>query len=287
MVSTKPPSGMRDYLPDAVVKRRYVLGKVESVFQRYGFLPLETPTMENLSTLLGKYGDEGDQLLYRVLHRGERLSRALTQEKIDIADLAELGFRHVSIALNHRVLLRSMIEVTGIGESMEGTALVAIDKLDKIGPSGVQDELIERGIAPAAAQRLLDLTTVGQDKDNAQTLKALRAMLPLPQAQQALADLETLCHLTADAPAGPRLRLAPALARGLSYYTGPIFEVVSEDFSGSLGGGGRYDNLIGVFSGKQVPAVGFSLGLGRIFILMGGQQMVPASPIAGQVMGLS
>src|SRR6266478_10140227 len=94
MVSTKPPSGMRDYLPDAVVKRRYVLGKVESVFQRYGFLPLETPTMENLSTLLGKYGDEGDQLLYRVLHRGEKLSRTLTQEKIDMADLAELGLRY-------------------------------------------------------------------------------------------------------------------------------------------------------------------------------------------------
>ena len=361
MVSTKPPSGMRDYLPDAVVKRRYVLGKVESVFQRYGFLPLETPTMENLSTLLGKYGDEGDQLLYRVLHRGERLSRTLTQEKIDIADLAELGlrydltvplarvvaqyghqlprffkryqiqpvwradrpakgrfrefyqcdvditgttsllaetevvnaisevlldlgFRHVSIALNHRVVLRSMIEVTGIGAAMEGTALVAIDKLDKIGPSGVQDELIERGIAPMAAQCLLELTTVGQDKNNAQTLKALRAMLPLPQAQQALADLETLCHLTADAPAGPRLRLAPALARGLSYYTGPIFEVVSEDFSGSLGGGGRYDNLVGMFSGKQVPAVGFSLGLERILLLMEEQQMFPDLRMAAQVM---
>ena len=211
MVSTKPPSGMRDYLPDAVVKRRYVLGKVESVFQRYGFLPLETPTMEHLSTLLGKYGDEGDQLLYRVLHRGERLSRILTQDKIAIADLAELGlrydltvplarvvaqyghqlprffkryqiqpvwradrpakgrfrefyqcdvditgttsllaetevvnaisevladlgFRNVSIALNHRVVLRSMIEVTGIDQALEGTALVAIDKLDKIGP---------------------------------------------------------------------------------------------------------------------------------------------------------
>ena len=361
MVSTKPPSGMRDYLPDAVVKRRYVLGKVESVFQRYGFLPLETPTMENLSTLLGKYGDEGDQLLYRVLHRGERLSRTLTQEKIDMADLAELGlrydltvplarvvaqyghqlprffkryqiqpvwradrpakgrfrefyqcdvditgttsllaetevvnaisevlldlgFRHVSIALNHRVVLRSMIEVTGIGEAMEGTALVAIDKLDKIGPTGVLDELMERGIAPAAAQRLLALTTVAQDKDNAQTLKALRAMLPLPQAQQALADLETLCHLTADAPAGSRLRLAPALARGLSYYTGPIFEVVSEDFSGSLGGGGRYDNLVGMFSAKQVPAVGFSLGLERILLLMEEQQMFPDLRMTAQVM---
>jgi histidyl-tRNA synthetase len=161
---------------------------------------------------------------------------------------------------------------------------VAIDKLDKIGPTGVRDELVARGIAPEAAQRLLDLTTVAQDKANTQALKALREMLPVPQAQQALDDLETLCQITVDAPAGPRLRIAPALARGLSYYTGPIFEVVSEDFSGSLGGGGRYDNLIGMFSGKQVPAVGFSLGLERILLLMEEQQMFPALPMAAQVM---
>jgi len=352
---------MRDYLPDAVVKRRYVLGKVESVFQRYGFLPLETPTMEHLTTLLGKYGDEGDQLLYRVLHRGERLSRVLMQDKVEIADLAELGLRYdltvplarvvaqyghllprffkryqiqpvwradrpakgrfrefyqcdvditgttsllaeaevvnaisevlvdlgfgnFSIALNHRAVLRSMIEVTGIGHALEETALVAIDKLDKIGPAGVQDDLTARGIAPAAAQRLLELTTVAQHRDNLQTLLALREMIPLPQAQQALADLETLCTLTSAAPAGARLRIAPALARGLSYYTGPIFEVVSEDFSGSLGGGGRYDHLVGMFSNKQVPAVGFSLGLERILLLMEEQQRFPDLRMTAQVM---
>ena len=361
MPSTKPPSGMRDYLPDAVIKRRYVLEKVESVFQRYGFLPLETPTMENLSTLLGKYGDEGDQLLYRVLHRGERLSRTLTQTVVTIGDLAELGlrydltvplarvvaeyghqlprffkryqiqpvwradrpakgrfrefyqcdvdmtgttsllaetevlnaistvlatlgFHHVSIALNHRVVLRSMIEVAGIAPGLEGTALVAIDKLDKIGPEGVQAELSARGIAPESSQRLLEMTSVAQGHDNTQTLDALRALLPLPQAQQALTDLQTVCQLTAGTPAGPRLRITPALARGLSYYTGPIFEVVSEDFSGSLGGGGRYDNLVGMFSGKQVPAVGFSLGLERILLLMEEQQMFPALQYAAQVM---
>jgi len=194
--------------------------------------------------------------------------------------LVDLGFGNFSIALNHRAVLRSMIEVTGIGHALEETALVAIDKLDKIGPAGVQDELMARGIAPAAAQRLLELTTVGHDKDNLQTLQALRAMIPLPQAQQALADLETLCTLTSAAPAGARLRITPALARGLSYYTGPIFEVVSEDFSGSLGGGGRYDHLVGMFSHKQVPAVGFSLGLERILLLMEEQQMFPA--VCGQ-----
>src|SRR5688572_24423592 len=94
MPSTKPPGGMRDYLPEAVYKRRYVLGKVESAFQRYGFHPLETPAIENLSTLLGKYGEEGDQLLFRILHRGEKLTRVLGQEQVEIADLAELGLRY-------------------------------------------------------------------------------------------------------------------------------------------------------------------------------------------------
>lgn len=361
MVSTKPPSGMRDYLPDAVVKRRYVLGKIESIFQRYGFLPLETPTMENLSTLLGKYGDEGDQLLYRVLHRGEKLSRTLLQDTVEIADLAELGLRYdltvplarvvaqyghllprffkryqiqpvwradrpakgrfrefyqcdvditgttsllaeaevvnaisevlntlgfgnTRIALNHRVVLRSMIEVSGIEPRLEESALVAIDKLDKIGSEGVEAELRQRGMSPDSAQRLLALTTVGQTRNTTQTLQALREMLPLPQAQQALNDLEMLCQLTTEAPAGPRLHMAPALARGLSYYTGPIFEIVSDDFSGSLGGGGRYDNLVGMFSGKQVPAVGFSLGLERILMLLEEQQMFPALRMAPQVL---
>lgn len=361
MVSTKPPSGMRDYLPDAVGKRRYVLATVEEVFKRYGFLPLETPTMEHLSTLLGKYGAEGDQLLYRVLHRGDRLSRVLTQDSLDIADLADLGlrydltvplarvvaqyghqlprffkryqiqpvwradrpakgrfrefyqcdvdvtgtlsllaevevlnaicevldslgFRRFSIALNHRVLLRSIIEAAGLQATQEETALVAIDKLDKIGPEGVQAELLQRGIATDAAERLLDYTTVAADTSNAQRLQRLRHVLPLAPAQQALMDLATLFELTADAPAGPRLRLTPALARGLSYYTGPIFEIISSDFSGSLGGGGRYDNLVGMFSGKQVPAVGVSLGLERILLLMEEQQMFPALHLAAQVM---
>lgn len=361
MPSTKPPSGMRDYLPEAVYKRRYVLSKVESVFQRYGFHPLETPALENLSTLLGKYGEEGDQLLFRVLHRGDKLARALAQTSVDVAELAELGlrydltvplarvvaqysnelprvfkryqiqpvwradrpskgrfrefyqcdvdvagttsllaeaevmnavtevlgelgFHHFTMALNHRVLLRSMIEVAGIDPTLEGSALVAIDKLDKIGPDRVHAELQQRGISAAAAQRLLTMTTGAPTTDNAQRLKELREVLPIPQAQTTLQELETLLELLSEAPAGPRVRLTPALARGLSYYTGPIFEIVSENFSGSLGGGGRYDNLVGMFSGKQVPAVGFSLGLERLLLLMEEQQMFPDLQIAAQVM---
>ena len=361
MVSTKPPSGMRDYLPEVVRKRRHVIAKVERIFQQYGFLPLETPTMENLTTLLGKYGTEGDQLLYRILHRGDKLTRALAQDGVQQADLAELGlrydltvplarvvaqyghqlprffkryqiqpvwradrpakgrfrefyqcdvdvtgtrsliaeaevlnaisdvlqdlgFRNCTIAINPRDLLRSMIEVAGLAPDQEETALVAIDKLDKIGVDGVQDELVERGIPATAARHLLDCTVVSEGSDNAQRLKELRDLLPLVPAQQALDDLENLFCITAEASSAPLLRLTPGLARGLSYYTGPIFEIVSSDFSGSLGGGGRYDNLVGMFSGKQVPAVGFSLGLERILLLMDEHGLFPALPVFADVM---
>ena len=242
MASTKPPSGMRDFLPEAVVKRQYVIGKVENVFQCYGFLPLETPTIENLSTLLGKYGEEGDQLLYRILHRGEKLDRTLGKDHVDMADLAEqglrydltvplarvvaqygnslprffkryqiqpvwradrpakgrfrefyqcdvditgttsllaevevinaishvvseLGFHNVTIALNHRVILRSMIEVAGIDAAVEGSALVAIDKLDKIGPDGVQAELRQRGVDEGLRLRVDLARRLVEDED--------------------------------------------------------------------------------------------------------------------------
>ena len=361
MPSTKPPSGTRDYLPETVAKRRYVVDKIENVFQRYGFLPLETPAIENLSTLLGKYGEEGDQLLFRLLHRGDKLTRALEKPAPDAVDLAELGLRYdltvplarvvaqygnslprvfkryqiqpvwradrpakgrfrefyqcdvdltgttsllaeaevmnavsgallelgfstFSIALNHRVILRSMIGAAGIDPSLEGSALIAIDKLDKIGVDGVQAELTQRGIAQESAQRLLAMTTSTPEMSNHTVLEALRGQLLQPEAQQALNELETLVAVTMDAPAGPHIRLAPALARGLSYYTGPIFEVVSTDFSGSLGGGGRYDNLVGMFSNRQVPAVGFSLGLERILLLMEERHMFPALQLTAQVM---
>lgn len=362
MASTKPPSGMRDYLPDAVTKRRYVMGIIETTYRRYGFLPLETPTMENLSTLLGKYGEEGDQLLYRVLHRGEKLSRALMQPGVGQGDLAELGlrydltvplarvvaqygnslprifkrfqiqpvwradrpakgrfrefyqcdvdvtgttslmaevevisatcdvlnalgFQNFSIALNHRVLLRSMIEAAGIDTDLEGTALVAIDKLDKIGVDGVRDELMQRGMTEDAASQLLEMTAGSAAlMDNAERIEQLRGQLPMPAAQDALNDLASLLELTSDTAAGSRLRLTPALARGLSYYTGPIFEVISDEFSGSLGGGGRYDNLVGMFSGKQVPAIGFSLGLERILMLMEEAAMFPPLQMGAKVM---
>jgi histidyl-tRNA synthetase len=120
--------------------------------------------------------------------------------------------------------------------------------------------------------------------DNAERIEQLRGQLPMPAAQDALNDIASLLELTSDTAAGSRLRLTPALARGLSYYTGPIFEVISDEFSGSLGGGGRYDNLVGMFSGKQVPAIGFSLGLERILMLMEEAAMFPPLQMGAKVM---
>ena len=361
MPSTKPPSGMRDSLPETVAKRRHVVGRIEDVFRRYGFQPLETPAIENLSTLLGKYGEEGDQLIFRLLHRGDKLTRALANESLDGADLAELGLRYdltvplarvvaqygnrlprvfkryqiqpvwradrpakgrfrefwqcdvdltgttsllaeaevtnavsdalralgftnFSISLNHRVILHSLIQAAGIAPTLEGSALIALDKLDKIGADSVCEELAQRGIAPESAQQLLRMTTPAPDKDNVDILASLRSCLSQAEAQPALDDLEALLAMLCDAPAGPHVRLAPALARGLSYYTGPIFEVVSDDFSGSLGGGGRYDDLVGMFTNKQVPAVGFSLGMERILLLLEKRDMFPPLEPAARVM---
>lgn len=361
MPSTKPPSGMRDYLPETVAKRRYVVGRIEDVFQRYGFQPLETPAVENLSTLLGKYGEEGDQLIFRLLHRGDKLARALANESPDAADLAELGLRYdltvplarviaqygnnlprvfkryqiqpvwradrpakgrfrefwqcdvdltgttsllaeaevmnavsdalhalgfssFSIALNHRVVLRSLIQAAGITPTLEGPALIALDKLDKIGADAVREELAHRGIAPASAEQLLRTTTPAPDTGNAGILASLRRCLSQAETQPALDDVEALLAMLCDTPAGPHVRLAPALARGLGYYTGPIFEIVSDHLSGSLGGGGRYDNLVGMFSNRQVPAVGFSLGMERILLLMEERDLFPVLEPAAQVM---
>ena len=351
-VSTKPPSGMRDFLPQDVVRRRHVVDIVRDVYESYGFLPLETPTIESLALLLGKYG-EGDKLIYRVLHRGESLTRVLADKGADVteADLADqalrydltvplarvvaqygdlpkffkryqiqpvwradrpgrgrfrefyqcdvdvtgttslvaeaevcgavaqvltrLGFDDFTLHINHRQLLRGLIRGSGIDTSLEATALIAVDKLDKIGRDGVTAELQERGIAAQAASRLLDLITAEASDDAAQ-LAHLRAELGADErAVAALDELGQLLTLLDATPAGPFTAISPALARGLGYYTGPIFEISVADLAGSMGGGGRYDELVGMFGKRDIPAVGFSLGLERILVVMGERGMYP------------
>lgn len=361
-ISTKPVSGFRDFLPVAARRRQRVFDLIRQVYESYGFEPLETPCFENLSTLLGKYGEEGDQLIFRILHRGQKLEKALAGEGAGEATLAEhglrydltvplarvyaqyrnelpsyfkryqlapvwradrpqrgrfrefyqcdvdivgsssmtveaevtsaiseilgrLGFDDVRIHLNSRKLLRALILCAGIDVSMESQTLVAIDKLDKIGLEGVQKELLERGITQEQADVLLSILGMDLARDNAEILAELEAKVgELEQGRLALDELKLLLELTAGSPAAARIRIDPFLARGLSYYTGPIFELRSDDFSGSLGGGGRYDGLIGMFSKQEVPACGFSLGVERLLVLMEERGMFEQDQPAAQVL---
>ena len=339
MIRTEPARGMRDFLPEDIRRREFVIGVVRTVYERYGFEPLETPAVENLETLLGKYGDEGNQLIFKILKRGEHeaggqadlglrydltvpLARVVAHHQAKLprlfkryqiqpvwraerpargryrefyqcdvdalgstapaveaelcgaaADaLTALGFSDFRIRLNHRQLLTSMLTALAVPEVAHGSALVAIDKLDKIGADGVTAELIARGVPAASAARLLDAFHGAADRPMRVPVDGLDEA-----GLAAFANLEAVARLAGETPAAGRLVFDPSLARGLSYYTGAIMEVAVPDLAGSLGGGGRYDNLVGMFLGQSIPACGFSLGLERILVVMGERSMFPAS----------
>ncbi len=352
--NTKPVSGTRDFLPLDVQRRNYVIRIVEGVYQRYGFEPLETPAMERLETLLGKYGEEGDKLIFRVMKRGEKLQRVLANQPSEdnLADAGlrydltvplarvvaehrnrlprffkryqiqpvwradrpakgryrefyqcdvdivgsrsplveaevlnagaeifhELGFDQpgdFAMRLNHRAILRGLMEVTGVPDALEGDALVAIDKLDKIGLEGVRKELAQRGVSPEAAEKLLGIMAEAPEEVEA-CLAWLGEQLAGSQVgSQAVEELAQVVRYAALGPVAPHLKVDPYLARGLSYYTGVIFEVEFPGLSGSGGGGGRYDDLIGMFSNQTIPACGFSLGLERVLLVMAERDMFP------------
>ena len=344
MQSTKPPGGTRDFLPEDVRRREYVIGVVRRVYERYGFEPLETPAFENIETLLGKYGDEGNKLIFKILRRGEHessgeadlalrydltvpLARVVAQYQNQLprffkryqiqpvwrADrpakgrfreffqcdidsigstspvveaeilsavaeiLTTLGFQDFSIRLNHRRLLTALLEKAGVSEAAHGEALIAIDKLDKIGEAGVTTELMAKGLSADVAVRVLaSFATAGH-----RALAGLSALVDgHAGGTTALQELNAIVAIT---PAAPHIKIDPSLARGLSYYTGAIMEIAVTDLAGSLGGGGRYDNLIGMFLGRDVPACGFSLGLERIIVVMTERKMFPPSLAAGAV----
>ena len=341
-MNTGPARGMRDFLPEDVRRRQYVIGVIADVYQQYGFEPLETPAVENLETLQGKYGEEGDRLIFKILKRGEGaetgqadlalrydvtvpLARVVAEYRSKLpkffkryqiqpvwradrpqkgrfrefyqcdvdaigstsmtveaeilsaaADvLLKLGFKDFSIVVNHRQLLNAVLAHAGIPPERHGAALVAMDKVDKIGVDGVRKEFAERGLAPEAADRLVEtLGTMSQ-----QSISKYADRLN-DEGKKAIRELEELFALTKQTSAGPHITLDGYLARGLSYYTGPIFEIRVADLAGSLGGGGRYDNLIGMFSGENIPATGISLGLERILVVMAERNMFPESVVS-------
>ncbi|RIK36355.1 MAG: histidine--tRNA ligase, partial [Chloroflexi bacterium] len=203
--------------------------------------------------------------------------------------LQELGFgvdHPFALRINHRGILRGLMETAGVPPTLEDSALVAIDKLDKIGLEGVRDELDVRGITHPVANILLDTIQAAPTEGNAAMLAWLGDVLEGSElGSKGVAGLKEVIALCAHGPAAAYLRVDPYLARGLSYYTGPIFEVDFPGFSGSGGGGGRYDDLIGMFSGQSIPACGFSLGLERLLLLMEEQNMFPPR-LSGQPQAL-
>src|SRR3954469_19601529 len=352
-MSTKPPSGTRDFLPDDIRRREYVVGIVREVYESYGFEPLETPAFESIETLLGKYGEEGNRLIFKILKRGEHeasgeadlalrydltvpLARVVAQYQAELprffkryqiqpvwradrpargrfrefyqcdidamgstspvieaellgavsAVLGRLGFEDFVIRLNHRKALGALLECAGIPESLQADALVAIDKLDKIGPDAVESEFRARGIDVNATKVCLEFFTGGSaiDPQPASMTRRFREFVASHQAgPTAVDELDTIVQQADGGPAHGRIRIDPSLARGLSYYTGAIMEIAVPDLQGSLGGGGRYDNLVGMFLGRDVPACGFSLGLERIIVVMTERDMFPAKVSRGPV----
>ena len=351
MPRTEPARGMRDFLPEDVRRREYVIGIIKRVYERYGFEPLETPAVENLETLLGKYGDEGSKLIFKILKRGEHektgeadlalrydltvpLARLMAQHQAKVPRLfkryqiqpvwradrpargrfrefyqcdvdslgssspvveaelcaavsdamTELGFEDFVLRLNHRQVLTGVLAACGVPSASHTDILVTVDKYDKIGRSGVRDELGQRGLSADTAEQLLQAlypVLPGGDvraerRDDRMILGRLESTLSADEGNlAAVRNLRAIVELAADGTAGARLWIDPSLARGLSYYTGAIMEVAVADLAGSLGGGGRYDNLIGMFSGQDIPACGFSLGLERILVVMTERGMFP------------
>lgn len=346
MSSTKPPGGTRDFLPPEIRRREHVVSVIRDVYERYGFEPLETPAFENIETLLGKYGEEGNKLIFKILRRGEHessgeadlalrydltvpLARVVAQYQQELprffrryqiqpvwrADrpargrfrefyqcdidaigstsptveaellaavsevMGTLGFGDFVIRLNDRRLLAALLAAAGVPGALHESALVAIDKLDKIGLDGVRTDLVSRGLSDAAAAACGEIFGPATDGE---ALRSRLADQADPSGLAALQHIESVMRL-AEAAGARSLRLDPSLARGLSYYTGAIMELTVPDLTGSLGGGGRYDRLVGMFLGRDIPACGFSLGLERIIVVMSERGMFPAEVSRGPV----
>ncbi|HMM78956.1 MAG TPA: histidine--tRNA ligase [Pyrinomonadaceae bacterium] len=365
MASTNPARGTRDFLPADVRKRNYVIGIIKDVYESYGFEPLETPAFENLETLTGKYGEEGGQLMFKILKRGEKLDISSASNAADLADLAlrydltvplarvvannrnelpkffkryqiqpvwradrpargryrefyqcdvdaigseslvveaemlaaackvldRLEFRDFVVKVNHRSLLAAFLSALNIPFANHVAILTALDKLDKGGMEVLISDLEQLGYATDVVDRVVSFLEEYEEQTfsslqlqprqwNLEKLDELsRRFGDLSVANEAIADLRNVFLYLEEMIDAVQfnVRFDLSLVRGLSYYTGCIFEIVltNGDFKGSIGGGGRYDGLIGMFGKEQIPACGISLGLERILVVMDERGMFP------------
>lgn len=340
------PKGTRDFLPLEMQRRNYIFNTIREVFHQFGFVEIQTPSMENLSTLMGKYGEEGDRLLFKILNSGNfaekvdwrepnagKLAAALCEKGLrydltvpfarfvvqhrqelplpfkrfqiqpvwradrpqkgryrefyqcdadiigsvsllneaDLLQMADEVFHRlgikVEIKINNRKLLAGIAEYIGRPERLTDIT-VAMDKLDKVGLEGVCAEWAEKGLSPSEIDLLVPIVQcVG---NNAEKIAYLKNLLNVSEtARKGLEELETLLDYAGMQTFHHRIAFDPALARGLNYYTGTILEIKALDFSmGSISGGGRYDDLTGVFGLKNMSGVGISFGAERIYDIL-------------------
>ncbi|MGN6679503.1 MAG: histidine--tRNA ligase [Streptosporangiaceae bacterium] len=327
-----PPSGTRDFLADEYAQREWAFSVLRTVFHSYGFEPLQTPAFERVDMLLGKYGDEADKLVFKILRRGEHEAsgevdlalrydmtvplarvaaaygarlptpykryvigpvwradrpgrgrfREFTQCDIDtlgsespLADaeivctlhdaLAGLGLSDFTIQLNSRKVLSGLLEVSDVPAELGSGVLTSLDKLDKMSARDVIDELIGRGLAEKSAAELVGLMTAEDAVERIRT-----ALKPSDAGMAGLEELDRVLALASAQLPAERIAFTPRMVRGLSYYTGPIWEVAAAGVPGSVAGGGRYDHLIGQLGGPDVPATGTSFGIDRLLMLLPG-----------------
>ena len=353
-MASKPsiPKGTRDFSPAEVSKRNYIISIMRNHFEKFGYQPIETPSFENSDTLMGKYGEEGDRLIFKILNSGDYLDKVSTEElqtvnykkltgkisekalrydltvpfaryvvqnqndivfpfkryqiqpvwradrpqkgrfrefyqcdadvvgskslwqEVELVQLydsvfADLGLNGVTIKINNRKVLSGIAEVIGASDKLIDFT-VALDKLDKIGADGVKKEMLEKGISETAIEKvqpLFNFTGTIQEK-----LTKLSALLSSSEeGKKGIEELQFICdNITQLGLQKAILDLDVTLARGLNYYTGAIFEVSAPETvsMGSIGGGGRYDDLTGIFGLKEVSGVGISFGLDRIYLVL-------------------
>lgn len=335
-IQPRVPRGMRDILPQKMLLRQYVIGEIEKVFQRFGFEPLQTPVLELRETLMGKYGEDAEKLIYDARHREGKedlslrydLSVPLTRvvgmypeiikpfkryqiapvfraerpqkgryrefyqcdadivgSKSMLADaeiitmiytaLQTLGFKSFVTKINNRKILTGIGQYAGVPNELLGGLYRSIDKLEKIGADGVREEMAKSQIPANVINKIMDLISIAPGNFG----EARERLGDVKIAMEGLDELEQLATFLGDAGV-PRAnyQFDFAMVRGLAYYTGPIYEtVVTEPKIGSLSGGGRYDELLGLFSNQSLPMTGTSFGIERIIDVMDELAMYPAS----------
>lgn len=346
------PKGTRDFSPSEVAKRSHIISTIKKKFETFGFQPIETPSFENSETLLGKYGEEGDRLIFKILNSGDFISKVddvtyssknsntlapkitekalrydltvpfaryvvMHQNEIDFpfkryqiqpvwradrpqkgrfrefyqcdADVVgsnsllqeaefvqlydavfnDLGLNGCTIKMNNRKILSGIAEVIG-AQHLLVDFTVALDKLDKIGEEKVKEEMLTKGISGAAIQKANPLFSMsGTSEEQMEQLGKLLANSEI--GMQGVNELQEILELVASVGLkSTKLQIDVTLARGLNYYTGAIFEVLAPKgvTMGSIGGGGRYDDLTGIFGLKDVSGVGISFGLDRIYLVL-------------------